>query len=141
MKIAVVDGQGGGIGKLLIEKFRAAFGNAFTIIALGTNPLATNAMLKAGANEGASGENAIIWNSDRVDYIFGSVSIIAAHSFLGELSPRMAETIAASKATKFLIPMNRSGIVICGTSNNSLPLQIDHLIDCFRESLADTRHC
>lgn len=128
MKIAVVDGQGGGIGRLIVEKMRLALGSSVQIIGLGTNAVASSAMLKAGANEGASGENALIYNVGKVDCIVGSVSILAANAFAGELSPRMAEAIAAAEAIKVLIPLNRSGIQITGTLGEPLPIQVDHLV-------------
>jgi NAD(P)-dependent dehydrogenase (short-subunit alcohol dehydrogenase family) len=103
MKIAVVDGQGGGIGKALVEKLRIEFGNDIEITALGTNALATSLMLRAGADEGASGENAIVYNAGRVDVIIGPIGIIAADSMLGELTPAMAKAIAGSSAKKILI--------------------------------------
>jgi len=115
MRIAVVDGQGGGMGKALVEKIRDALGSQVEIIALGTNALATAAMLKAGADEGATGENAIVVNASRADYILGSVGIISANSMLGELTPRMAAAIAESPARKILIPFNRCGVFIAGT--------------------------
>lgn len=115
MRIAVVDGQGGGIGRLIVEKMRQELGPGVHIFALGTNAVASSAMLKAGANEGASGENAVVFNAGRVDCIVGSVAIIAANSLGGELSPRMAEAIASSDAIKVLIPLNRSRLDIVGT--------------------------
>lgn len=128
VKIAVIDGQGGGIGRLIVEKLRRELGPSCTILALGSNALATSVMLKAGANEGASGENAIIYSSLRVDVITGSVAVLAANSYSGELTPRMAEAIAASAAVKVLIPLNRCGIEMCGLIDESLPLQVDDLV-------------
>lgn len=128
MRIAVVDGQGGGIGRLIVEKIRHELGSAVQIICLGTNAVASSVMLKAGANEGASGENAVIYNVSKVDCIVGSVAIIAANSFAGELSPRMAEAIASADAVKILIPINRAGIQITGTAGESLPIQVDQLV-------------
>src|SRR6056297_3040476 len=90
MKIAVIDGQGGGIGKHIVEKIRNNMEHDIEIIALGTNAIATSLMLKSGANEGASGENAIIHNSNRVDYIIGTIAIIATNSMSGELTYKMA---------------------------------------------------
>lgn len=133
LKIAVVDGQGGGIGRLIIEKLRIELGMAVYIIGLGTNAVAGSVMLKAGANEGASGENAIVFNAGKVDCIVGSVAIIAANSFAGELSPRMAEEIASVDANKVLIPLNKSAIQIAGTIGESLPIQVDHLVQRVRE--------
>lgn len=133
MKIAVVDGQGGGIGRLIVEKLRQELGQSINIVGLGTNAVVSSVMLKAGANEGASGENAVVFNVAKVDSIVGSVAIIAANAFAGELSPRMAEAIASSEAVKVLIPLNRSGIQITGTVAESLPIQVDHLVMRVRE--------
>lgn len=136
LRVAVVDGQGGGIGRLIVEKMRQELGPGVHILALGTNAVASSAMLRAGANEGASGENAVVFNAGRVDCIVGSVAIIAANSLGGELSPRMAEAVASSDAIKVLIPLNRSRLDIVGTIGESLPLQVDHLVDRVREMLA-----
>lgn len=129
MKIAVIDGQGGGMGKAIVEKLRAAFGNDMDILALGTNALATSLMLKAGANEGASGENAIIYNVPKVDYIIGSIGIISANSMLGELTPNMAKAIGESSARKILIPLNRCNIYVAGVKREPLPICIDMAIE------------
>lgn len=102
MRIAVIDGQGGGIGKAIVERIRRACDEDIDIVALGTNSLATSSMLKAGANEGATGENAIIYNVSRVDMILGSISIVCANAFLGELTPKMATAIAKSPVKKYL---------------------------------------
>lgn len=128
MRIAVVDGQGGGIGKNLVEKIRQAFGSSAEIIALGTNALATSVMIRAGADEGASGENAILVNASRVDFIVGSVGIISANAMLGELTPLMARAISESPAAKILIPLNRCHLHIVGTHNGPLPQYIDDVI-------------
>lgn len=128
MRIAVIDGQGGGMGKAMVEKLRSEFGETIEIIALGTNALATALMLKAGANEGASGENAIVLNSQRVDAIMGAVGIIAANSMLGELTPLMAKAIAESPAKKVLIPLNRCNIQIAGVRSELFPHYIDDAI-------------
>jgi hypothetical protein len=133
MRIAVIDGQGGGIGKALVERLRAVFGEEMEILALGTNALATTGMLRAGANEGASGEYAIVWNVPRVDVILGSIGIIASGSMLGELTPAMARGIAESPARKILIPLNRCGIRVAGVSNEPLPHAIESAIGLVRE--------
>jgi hypothetical protein len=132
MRIAVIDGQGGGIGKAIIEKIRGDLGDKIEIIALGTNAVATALMLKSGANEGATGENAIILNAPRMDAIVGSVGIISANSMLGELTPSMARAISESPAKKVLIPLNRSNIFIAGDNNEPLPHCIDHAINIIR---------
>lgn len=140
MKIAVVDGQGGGIGKALIEKIRQAFGNELHIVAFGTNALATSAMMKVGANEGASGENAIVFSVPSFDVVMGSIGIIAANSMYGELSPKMAEAIAESRALKILIPLNKYNIQIAGIRNEPLPHYIDDAILIFRKYMEEKKN-
>ncbi len=139
MKIAVVDGQGGGIGKLIVEKLRAAFGNDIAILGLGTNALAASLMLKAGANEGASGENAVIFNASRVDIIIGSIGIVCANSMLGELTPAMARAVGESNAAKVLIPLNRCNILIAGTKEEPLPHYIDDAV-CMVGNIIGGKH-
>lgn len=129
MRIAVIDGQGGGIGKAIVEKLRQSFGKEVEIIALGTNALATALMLKSGADEGATGENAIVFNASRVDVIMGTIGIIAANAMLGELTPMMAKAIAESPARKILIPLNRCNIKVVGTKNEPVPYYIDDGIE------------
>lgn len=129
MRIAVVDGQGGGIGKHIIEKLRANLSVDVEIIALGTNALATSLMLKAGANEGATGESAIVYNTERVDIIIGSIAIVLSYSMLGELTPRMAEAIGKSTAKKILIPLNRNNVEIVGVKNEPLPHLVDYIVE------------
>lgn len=135
MKIAVIDGQGGGIGKALVEKLRIEFGNDIDITALGTNALATSLMLRAGADDGASGENAIVYNAGRVDVILGPIGVIAADSMLGELTPLMAQAIARSSAKKILIPMNRCNIQVAGTKTSTLPQYVDEAVALVGELL------
>ena len=132
MRIAVIDGQGGGIGKAVVEKLRAAFGGEISIIALGTNTAATSIMMKAGADEGATGENAIVFNAPKADIIVGSVAVIAANSLLGELTPKMAKAISSSGAKKVLLPLNRCNIYVAGTSDMSLLHCIDEAVKTIR---------
>ncbi|ADL07354.1 DUF3842 family protein [Thermosediminibacter oceani] len=133
MLIAVIDGQGGGIGKHITAKIRKELPPEVEILALGTNAMATAAMLKAGANEGATGENAIVRNVPRVDVIVGPLAIVLAESMLGEVTPRMAASIAASPALKLLLPINRSGVEVIGVANEPLPHLIDSLVDRLKE--------
>lgn len=140
MRIAVIDGQGGGIGKAIVEKLRAGFGNEVEILALGTNALATALMLKSGANEGASGENAIVFNAPKVDLIVGSIGIISANSMLGELSPAMAKAIAESSAKKVLIPLNRCNIYVAGVKNEPLPICIDNALELIKSIIGGTEN-
>jgi hypothetical protein len=108
-------------------------GNACHIIGLGTNAVAASLMLKAGANEGASGENAVAYCAARVDVIVGSSAIIAANSYSGELTPRMAEAIASADAVKVLIPLNRYNIEVSGMVDEPLPLQVTYLVSRIRQ--------
>ena len=137
MLIAVIDGQGGGIGKAIVEKIRQVFNDEIEIIALGTNVLATTLMLKAGANVGASGENAIVYNVKNVDIIIGTMGIIAANSMLGELSPSMARAIAESRAKKILIPFSKCNIKVVGTKNVPIPYYIDDIIEELKEIVGE----
>lgn len=132
MKIAVIDGQGGGIGKAIIEKLRKELPEETDIIALGTNALATSFMMKAGANEGATGENAIVYNVNKVDIILGPIGIIAANSMAGELTPLMAQAVSESSAKKLLLPLNRCNIEIVGIERNQ---PMPHLIDSAVQNL------
>lgn len=127
-KICVIDGQGGGIGSTIVKKIKELFQERVEVIALGTNSIATAAMMKARANRGATGENAIVWMAPRVDYIIGPVSIVLAHSMLGELTPRMAEAIAASPARKLLLPLSQENLYIAGVAPEPLPHLVDALV-------------
>lgn len=134
MRIAVIDGQGGGIGKTIVEKLKKELMEDIEIVALGTNSLATSFMIKAGANEGATGENAIVYNSNKVDIIMGAIGIIAANSMLGELTPLMAKAIAESPAKKILLPLNRCNIEIVGVDKNEpMPHLIDKAVQSIKE--------
>jgi len=128
MRVAVVDGQGGGIGKLIVEQLRKRLPD-LDIIALGTNALATGAMLKAGATEGACGEAAICYNADRVDIIVGSLAIVTVYGMLGEITPQMAAAIAGSKAEKLLLPVIKGNIHLLGVNRVPLPHHVETLVN------------
>lgn len=140
MRIAVIDGQGGGMGKVVVDRIRREFHDNVEILALGTNALATAAMLKAGANEGATGENAIIYNCGEVDWIIGSLSLIIANSMMGELSPGMASAIASSKAKKMLLPIHRSNIEIIGLKSEPLPHLVETLLGEIRQFMGGIKN-
>ena len=133
--IAVVDGQGGGIGSAMIKRLRESLAEEVEIIGLGTNAMATGAMLKAGANKGASGENAIVQTVRTVDIIIGTTGIVLANSMMGELTPKMAEAIASSPATKYLLPLKISEVEIIGAPKEPLPHLIDQLVKRIQEIL------
>lgn len=128
MVIMVVDGQGGGIGKALIERLKNAVGAEHELIAVGTNAMATMGMMKGGAKNIATGENAVIYNAKRADIIVGSIGIISANAMLGELSPAMAAAIGESNAVKILIPLNRCGLRVAGVATDSLPAMMDDAV-------------
>lgn len=119
MKIIVIDGQGGKMGKSVVEQLKKNHPE-LQIMALGTNSIATSAMLKAGADGGATGENPVIINSREADLIIGPIGIVMPNSLLGEITPAMAEAVNTSRAHKILIPVNRCNHYVVGCQN--LPL-------------------
>ena len=116
MKILVIDGQGGRMGKSIIEQLKKSCQEPypFELYGIGTNSNATLAMMKAGADYGATGENPAIVNSRDADMIIGPVGIVIANSLLGEITPAIATAIVASPAYKILIPINRCNHMIVG---------------------------
>jgi NAD(P)-dependent dehydrogenase (short-subunit alcohol dehydrogenase family) len=128
MKVAVIDGQGGGIGKHITEKIRKELGASIEIIGLGTNSVATSMMLKAGANEGATGESAIIYTVNEVDLVTGTLSLLVANSMLGEFTPAMAAAVSQSSALKVLLPIGRNRVEVIGVQQEPLPHLIDMLV-------------
>ena len=132
MKIGIVDGQGGGIGSLIVRRLRDEFGDGIDILALGTNAAATSAMMKSRANKGATGENAIVLNVSRVEMIIGPLSIVLPNAMLGELTPKMAEAIVASGAKKLLLPLNQEGINLAGIEKEPLPHMVEKIIEIVR---------
>ena len=118
MKIIVIDGQGGNIGKQLVKSIRESFPEVY-IRAIGTNSTATSNMLKGGADEGATGENAVVVGSKTADLIVGPIGIIVPDALLGEVTPLMAKAVSESSAKKLLIPLNRCDVLVAGTDNKS----------------------
>jgi hypothetical protein len=129
MIICVIDGQGGKIGSTIIARLKERFRENVEVIALGTNSVATFAMMKARANKGASGENAIATTVKRAHIIIGTLNILVANSMLGELTPRMAEAIAESPAKKFLLPVSQENLVVIGKSDLSIPQMVGLLVE------------
>lgn len=119
MKIMVIDGQGGKMGKSIVEQIKKNFPED-EVLAVGTNSIATAAMLKAGADAGATGENPTVVGSRTADIIVGPMGIVIADSLLGEVTPAMAVAIGRSQARKVLIPVNRCQHFIIGCRD--LPL-------------------
>lgn len=115
MNILVIDAQGGGVGKQLITAMKQSVQD-IVITAVGTNSAATSAMLKAGADFAATGENAVVVACRKADVIVGPVGIVIADALLGEITPRMAVAVAQSDAKKILLPFNHCDNIIAGVS-------------------------
>jgi hypothetical protein len=130
--VCVIDGQGGGIGSTLIRKIKEHFDESVEIVALGTNAIATAQMLKARANRGASGENAIVRSVAGADVVVGTLGVMLAHAMMGEVTPKIAEAVASCGAIKLILPISQENIDLIGVSNEPLPhlveaLVVDHL--------------
>ncbi len=119
MKITIIDGQGGKIGKTIIEQLKKKYPQQ-ELYAIGTNSIATSAMLKAGADYGATGENPCIVASRNSDIIIGPIGIVFADALLGEITPAIATAIGSCKAYKILIPTNRCNHYIVGCEDDNL---------------------
>lgn len=128
-RIAVIDGQGGGIGSTIIKKIKIDFGESVEILALGTNAIATTQMLKAKANRGATGENAIVQTVARVDVVIGTLGIVMSHAMMGEVTPEMALAVAACPATKLLLPLSQERVTMVGIVAEPLPHLVDELVE------------
>lgn len=128
MRIAVVDGQGGGIGTTVIRKIKEIYGERTEVWALGTNAIATAQMMKAGANRGATGENAIRYCAGQVDIIIGPVSILLANAMMGEVTPLMVQAIGESRAPKLLLPLTQEAVAVVGAAREPLPHMVDRLV-------------
>lgn len=113
MRILLIDGQGGKLGKQLVESILARFPEA-ELTAVGTNTIATEAMLRGGAKFAATGENAVVVGSRKADLIVGPIGIVIADSMLGEITPKISVAVAQSDAAKILIPVNRCNNIVAG---------------------------
>lgn len=120
-KICIIDGHGGGIGATLIKYIRQIHENRLDLIAVGTNAIATASMLKAGAQKGVSGENALIQTVKKVDIIIGPVSITWANAILGEVTAGMAEAVMDSPAVKILLPLHQENVHLMDFSEEPMP--------------------
>ncbi len=127
MNILVIDAQGGGIGKQIVSAIKENISEA-NITAVGTNVMATTAMLKAGADGAATGENAVIVGCREADVIIGPIGIVVADSMLGEVTPLMAKAVAQSNAIRFLIPVNICNIRIVGVREQNVAAQIEEIV-------------
>ena len=135
MTILVVDGQGGGVGRQLAAQIKETFPDV-RLMAVGTNTIATSAMLKGGADNAATGENAVIVAARKADVIVGPLGIVVADSLGGEISPAMANAVAQSNAKRILIPFKHCENVIVGVSDYTLGHLIQQAIDELRKIIA-----
>ena len=133
MNIVVLDGMGGGIGSRVISVLKEELPAEIEIFALGTNAIATTAMLKKGANKGATGENAIAFNVNRADIIIASIAMILPNEMYGEVTLKMVEAIANSRAVKIYIPILSDNQYIVSLEQKPLLLQIREAIDLIKK--------
>lgn len=127
MKILVIDGQGGRIGRMLVEGIIDKIGN-HDLVVIGTNTLATAAMIKAGATQAATGENPVVFNSKDADIIVGPIGIVMANSMLGEVTEKMATAISSSRAKKILIPISKCNHIVVGLESRPLSNYIESAV-------------
>jgi hypothetical protein len=126
MNIIVIDGMGGGFGKAIIEIIKNELPQA-KITAVGTNSAATTVMLKAGADYGATGENAVIYNCGKADYVIGVIGIVIANAMHGEVSPKMAEAVSSCAAHKILIPIDKCNVTILGLTEKPIQAYMNEI--------------
>ncbi|MBE6971076.1 MAG: DUF3842 family protein [Ruminococcaceae bacterium] len=134
MKVVVIDGQSGRMGQLFIERAKSV-ALPCQIIAVGTNAIATSAMLKAGAENGATGENPVIVACRTADIIVGPIGILAADSLMGEITPAIAVAIGQSSAKKLLLPVNQCNNIVAGVPNLSLSKLMEEAVELLRTML------
>lgn len=133
-KIVVIDGRSGRTGQLFIERVKAAQ-LPCEIIAIGTNAIATSAMLKAGAEVGATGENPVVVASRTADVIAGPIGILSADSLMGEVTPTMAVAVGQSSAIKLLFPVSHCNNIVVGTQSLTLSRLMDEAVELLRSML------
>ena len=128
MRICVIDGRGGGLGCRLIQRLRGVVGDRHELVALGINQAAADMMTKAGARHVATGEWAIVRTVQEADLILGSLNVVLAGSFLGEVTPEIATAILQTRARKLLLPLNRAGVEVIGAHSPTLDPLIDRTV-------------
>ncbi|MDK2822485.1 MAG: hypothetical protein PWQ67_872 [Clostridia bacterium] len=133
MRIAVIDGMGGGMGAQIVQGIVKEFGGNVEIWALGTNAIATAAMVKAGAKKGATGENAIRISTRDVDIVMGPLGIIVPNALMGEITPSLAEIIASLSCRKILLPVHQPHVELVGFENRPLNELIKEAIKLVKE--------
>jgi len=129
MKIVIIDGQGGRMGSLLTARLKKENLLDTQIMAIGTNSIATAAMIKAGADHGATGENPVLVACRDADFILGPIGILAADALFGEVTPAMAAAVGQSNAEKILLPVNKCSIRIAGVSDLTLAALVEQAVE------------
>ena len=125
MQVLVIDGQGGGLGRQLVSAIKERFPK-IEVLAVGTNSMATAAMLRAGADQAATGENSVVVASSRAEVILGPIGIVIADSMMGEITPRMAVAIGQSHAKRILIPVNHCDNILVGVAESSMTRNVQN---------------
>ena len=132
MNILIIDGQGGRMGAALTEQIKKALPQA-ELVAVGTNSMATSAMLRAGAEAAATGENPVVVNSLWADVIVGPIGIITANALLGEITPKMAAAVSESHAKKILLPVSRCAVTVVGVQEKPLAEYVREAVSAILE--------
>lgn len=139
MKILVIDSQGGGIGRQVVTAVKQRFPEV-SVTAVGTNSAATSAMMKAGADHAATGENAVIVGCRKADVIIGPIGIVIADAMYGEITPRMAVAVGQSSGKRLLIPVNHCDNIVVGVPGLPLGRLVEQVMEQIKE-LAEEENC
>lgn len=134
MNILVIDSQGGGMGRQLVTAIKTRFPQA-TVLAVGTNAAATTAMVKAGADSGATGENPVVVCAKRADIILGPIGIVIADSLMGEVTPAMAAAVGQSSAKRILLPVNQCDNIVVGVTELSMGKLVEQAVELVEKLL------
>lgn len=134
MKVLIIDGQGGGLGRQLVTAVKEAHPD-IEVLAVGTNSAATNAMLRAGADQAATGENSVEVASRQADVIMGPIGIVIADSMLGEITPAMAVAVGQSRAKRILIPVNLCDSIVVGVGEISMVKNVQNAVNVLEKFL------
>lgn len=127
LKILIIDGQGGGLGRQLVTAVKEQYPE-IEVLAVGTNSAATNAMLRAGADRAATGENSVVVASGQADVIMGPLGMVIADSMLGEITPRMALAVGQSRAKRILVPVSQCDNIVAGTQDVSMAQNVQNAV-------------
>ena len=127
MKILIIDGQGGGLGRQLVTAVKEQYPE-IEVLAVGTNSAATNAMLRAGADRAATGENSVVVASGQADVIMGPLGMVIADPMLGEITPRMALAVGRSRAKRILVPVSQCDNIVAGTQDISMAQNVQNAV-------------